>query len=71
MFTDRQNTKYLIGRFEAQKRDAEESLRFAEGTSWFRLHEGGIDITETHKQGLRDQVAEFQLVLVDLQIDVS
>jgi len=70
MFTDRQNTKYLISRFEAQKRDAEESLRFAENTSWFRLYEGGIDITETHKQGLRDQVAEFQLVLDDLQVEV-
>jgi hypothetical protein len=73
MTTD--NRGNLIEYFQRRKLECEESLRFGENTSWFRLHQttqqGTVDITEEHKQGLRDQCAEYQRMLDYLQTDRS
>jgi hypothetical protein len=65
----------LTSHFAGEKREAEESLRFVENTSWFRLREitpqGRIDITEQHKQSLLDQCAEYQRMLESLNLDLS
>ena len=66
--------EHLIELFKSRLRECEEALEFAEVNSWFRLQEmtqsgGWKDITEQHKQGLREQCAEYQHALEDLKAD--
>jgi len=55
----------LIEYFQRWKRQCEENLRFAESQPGFKLirrtEQGGdVDVTEEHKQHLRDACDEYQ-----------
>jgi hypothetical protein len=62
----------IIEHFERRKRWCESELRIAETTPGFQLfrraaHGGEIDLTEKHKQDLRDARDEYQRAIDHLK----